>query len=108
MATTKIPAITREYFRVPVTLTVDGLPIDPTVLPVEWAIVPVNQTPVDADWMPGDWETIDTTHMYLARILVGDSTTDFPLTQNQIYDAWMRITDAPERPARLVGQIQAT
>lgn len=110
MATTKIPVITREYFRVPITLTVDGQPIDPTGLVVEWAIVATGATPTSGDWVTGSWETIDTVTpvLYLARTMVGDDTTDFPLTQNTVYDAWMRITDSPERPARLVGQITGT
>lgn len=114
MATTKIPTITLEYFRVPVNLTVDGVTIDPTGLVVEWAVVPTGMTPIDTDWKTGSWEIIDTADpvVYLARCLVGTSdlsqTVDFELTQGQIYDAWMRVTDTPERPARLVGQIQAT
>lgn len=107
MALTKIPVITREFYRVPITLTVDGSIIDPTALTVEFAVVAVAATPIEADWVVGDWEILGGS-TYLARVLVGDETTDFPLLQGSTYDAWLRITDNPERPARLTGQIQGT
>lgn len=108
MAITKIPIITREYYRVPVSLTVNGAVIDPTSLTVEWAIVLAGATPLTGDWIAGSWETLTAGPTYLARVLVGDATTNFPIDQGIMYDAWIRITDTPERPARLVGQIQGT
>ena len=65
-------------------------------------------TPDEPDWAAGDWETISATSTYLARVLVGDDTTVFPLVIGTTYDAWLRITDTPERPARLTGQILGT
>lgn len=110
MATlTKIPVITREYYRVPVTITVAGAVIDPTGLTVEFALVAVGVDPVNTDWKAGLWETIPGPPVvYLALAFVGDSTTDFPLTLGVTNDLWWRVTDTPERPARLAGQIQGT
>lgn len=110
MALTKILTFTREYYRVPVSLSVDGEAIDPTGLTIEWAVVVADTTPIEGDWLVGDWETISSVSppVYLARTMVGDDTTDFPLIKGQLYDAYMRITDSPERPARLAGQIQGT
>lgn len=110
MATlTKIPVITREYFRVPVTLTVNGLPIDPTGLVVEFALTATGVDPVEGDWSAGTWETLTgPPAIYLARAFLGDETTDFPLSIGVTNDLWWRVTDTPERPARLVGQVQGT
>lgn len=108
MALTKIPVITREFYRIPVELTVDGSVVDPTGLTVEFAIVGTGITPSTGDWVAGSWETLTSSGQTLARILVGDATTDFPLVVGTVYDAWLRITDSPERPARLCGTIQGT
>lgn len=108
MATlSQIPVVTREYYRVPVTITVAGVAIDPTSLTVEFALTATGVDPVDADWKAGTWETIPgAPSTYLARAFVGDNTTDFPLTVSVTNDLWWRVTDSPERPARLVAQLQ--
>lgn len=108
MALIKIPVITREFYRIPVELTVDGDVVDPTSLTVEFAVVETGVSPIEADWQPGSWETLASSGQTLARVLVGDDTTTFPLTVGTVYDAWLRITDSPERPARLTGTIQGT
>ena len=114
MALTKIPVITREFYRIPVQLTVNGDIVNPTTLTVEFAIVATGVLPDDPDWVTGSWETLDAdvgsllAGTTLARVLVGDSLADIPLTQGVTYDAWLRITDSPERPARMTGTILAT
>lgn len=105
MATTTMYDLTREYYRVPVTLTVAGVAINPTTFTVEFAILLPDARPTTSSWVPGTWETVGNT--YRAAILVGDSGATVQITAGQLYNVWLRLTDFPERPVRMVGQIQA-
>lgn len=108
MAVKEMLDFTREYFRVPVTLSVNGVNIDPTTLAIEFAVVLTGVKPTN-EWTAGTWETAGSE--YRAMTLVGptgDVTVDFEIVAPNLYDVYWRITDNPERPARMVGQIQAT
>lgn len=111
MAIISMYDFTREYYRVPLTLLVNGVEIDPTALSAEFSVLDATARPSDdsTGWQPGSWESYG--GFYYSRILVGDAGAatagGFQITAGTIYNVWWRITDSPERPARLVGQIQA-
>lgn len=96
----RISALTREFIRYPVSARRDGVDIDVTVDPVEFALTPHRVAPATSDWNVGAWETDGS--ITLARILVGPSAV--PLTAGR-YDVWIRISDNPEVPVRRIDTI---
>ncbi len=100
--TATIPALSREYIYVPVTVFGDD---DPTELPVHMAFLPErSDRPVDADWAIADWDPTAITPTI--RCLVGTGGT-IELTPES-YWVWVRITGAVERPVRQTGQLKVT
>lgn len=100
MSTLSISSLTKEFLKTQVTHTVNGTTVDPTTKPVEWAFV-TSGNPTDTDWVTGDWET--TPDGYYARIIVGPGSTKVLAVGT--YTAWIRITDNPEVPVRIVGKV---
>lgn len=86
MTALKIPSLSTEYVKVPIT----G-PSNLTSLTVQMAIVPDGQDPAGGDWQSAQW--IDTD----ASVLVGPATA-LPLTKGVTYGIWVKITSAPEIP----------
>lgn len=82
----RIPSLSVEYVRVPVT----GPP-DLTTLDVDMAIVPQGQDPGSGDWKSADWIGSD------AAVLIGPATA-LPLTKGVNYGIWVKITSSPEIP----------
>lgn len=104
-----IPVLSREYVRVPVSATFEGRALDPVdaMATVQFAVAALGVDPVEGDWRDGDWEVVaEGTELesYLARILIG-SGGGVPVAKG-LYDLWLRIANAPERPARKVGQLE--
>ncbi|MEV0584090.1 hypothetical protein [Nonomuraea sp. NPDC050310] len=81
----KIPSVSTEYVKVPVT----G-PGDFTALDVDMAILPDGEEPSSGSWVSAAW--IGTS----AAVLIGPSTS-FALS-NGLYGIWVRITSTPEEP----------
>lgn len=97
-AALEIPASSLEYVLVPETLTVNGLPVDPTspALTVELAFTAVDVAPASGDWTVGSWE--DVGGVWNARCLVGPGGT--VTLAAGTYDVWTRVTASPEKPVR--------
>lgn len=68
---------------------------------VEFAFLPTDVDPVDADWRTGSWFTSAT--RVVARILIGPGSA-IVLTPGT-YRVWVRITSSPERVVQKVGRI---
>ena len=96
-----------QYVFVPVSATESGIPYDPTGDTVQFAFMPTaTQVPQLADWVTGGWDT-DTTNVlypYSAKCLVGPSgTISLGIGTYIIY---VKITDNPEIPVLIGGQLQ--
>ena len=97
MAVPRIPAISMEYLKVPIT---GPSSVDLVELSVELAIVPDGQTPSSGDWKEGTW--IGTA----AAVLIGPEAT-IQLSRGT-YDVYVRITSDQETPVLLSGSIHIT
>lgn len=99
--------LSTQYVLIPVAATVDGTPYNPTSDAVAFAFMPgATAVPGDSDWVAGTWDT-DTPNLiypYTAKCLVGPSgTTTLGIGTYIIY---VRITDNPEIPVLIAGQLQ--
>ncbi len=96
-----------EYVLIPVSATKLGLPFNPTGDTVVFAFMPTpTQVPQVSDWVAGSWDT-DTTNVlypYSAKCLVGPAGV---ITLGiGTYIMYIRITDNPEVPVLIGGQLQ--
>ena len=90
------------------------MPYSLSSLSLEYVRLPARRLPVPSgppaggDWKTASWETDATTTppTYYARCLVGPGGT-VPLAPGT-YMIWLKITDAPEIPARPVAPITIT
>ena len=100
-------SISLEYLRSRVDAKEAGVQVDPTGNVVEWAFEQTRDAE-PSSWTAGSWETDNTgpDPVYYARILVGPAG-DVTLTDD-VYWAWVRVTDSPEVPARQVGKVRIT
>lgn len=94
MAVLRIPAISVEYLKVPIT---GPSSVDLVELSVELAIVPDGQSPTSGDWKEGVWIGSS------AAVLIGPGAT-IPLERGT-YDVYVRITSDQEVPVLLSGSI---
>ena len=95
------------YYKVPVSATLEGEPVNPTSLPVQFAFMAqVTQVPKNTDWVSGSWETIpdNLIYPYSARCLVGPSGTITLSTG--VYVAYVKITGSPETDVEIVGYLE--
>lgn len=101
----QLSVLSTEYVRVPIAATSSGATVDPTGDTVQMAFPVHGVDPVNADWKAASWETdaTITPHAYYARCLVGPSQV---VLAAGTYDVWVKVTDNPEIPARLAGQLQ--
>ena len=100
----KLSSTSREFVRVPVEATEDGLPVNPTADDVSMAFLASGTEPEAADWQDAEWEVDGDT--YYARCLVGPGgTIELP---NGKYVVWVRIIDNPEIPVIPSGTLQIT
>lgn len=99
--------LSTEFWKVPVTGTVNGATVDVSADPVYLAVVGSGQTPTDADWHAADWEAMGNGR-YAARILVGPDggALDFSDTQGttRLY-VWVKVVDSPETPVLNAGGV---
>lgn len=101
--------LSTEYVLIPVSATKAGLPYNPTADPVKFAFMPTpTQVPQVTDWVAGSWDT-DTTNVlypYSAKCLVGPAgATTLGIGTYIIY---IMITDNPEVPVLVGGQLQVS
>ena len=93
--------LSTQYYLVPVNATNLGLPYNPTGDAVAFAFMPTpTQVPGNTDWVVGSWATNAASVLFL----VGPSGTITLWIGT--YVAYVRITDAPEIPVEIVGQLQ--
>lgn len=91
-----------EYLVYPVSLVVGGVALNPTGDPVAFAFKPnpANANPSSGDWNTGSWITTGS-GTYQAQVLVGPSNGGVSLAVG-LYNVWIRITDSPEIPIRVI------
>ena len=99
--------LSTQYVLVPVTATKAGAPYNPTGDTVQFAFMPqATQVPGDSDWVSGSWQADASSllYPYLAQCLVGPSGT---VTLGiGTYVMYVKISDNPEVPVLLAGQLQ--
>ncbi len=98
--------LSTEYVNIPVSVTKAGVPYNPTSDAVQFAFMPTpTQVPQNADWQTGDWQTYtgNILYPYLAQCLVGPSGTITLGTGT--YVIYLKITDSPEIPVLVGGQL---
>lgn len=95
-----------QYITVPMNVTKAGVPHDPTGDVVQFAfLLNISGTPALADWVSGSWDTYDNyNYPFVAKCLVGPGGTT-TLTAGT-YVIWLKITDSPEIPVLIAGQLQ--
>jgi hypothetical protein len=96
-----------EYILIPVSATKSGEPYNPTSDTVQFAFAPTaTYVPQSGDWVSGSWDT-DTTNVlypYSAKCLVGPAGT---ITLGVgTYIIYIKVTDNPEIPVLVAGQLQ--
>lgn len=88
--------------QVPITARLNGSPnYDPTGDAVQLAFIAGTAKPTDADWRPGTWG-IDPGPTYLAQCLVGPNAV---VLAPGTYQVWVKVTDNPEQPVLMAGQL---
>lgn len=101
--------LSTQYVLVPVAATKAGVSYNPTGDTVQFSFMPqATQVPGNSDWVSGSWQT-DTSSIlypYLAQCLVGPSGT-ITLGLGSYY-MYVKISDSPEVPVLLAGQLQIT
>lgn len=101
--------LSTQYVFIPVSATRSGAAYNPTGDPVVFAFAPTaTYVPQNTDWVAGSWDT-DTSSIlfpYSAKCLVGPAGT---VTLGiGTYVMYIRITDNPEVPVLIAGQLQVS
>lgn len=100
-------SLSTEYVPVDVKATVHGAPYDPSADVVAFAFMTDSTTkPASGDWHTGSWDTIGL-NRWVAQCLVGPGTGGVALSVGT-YWIWVKVTDNPEIPIELVGQLVIT
>ncbi len=98
-----------EYVLIPVSATKAGISYNPVSDVVQFAFMPTpTQVPQVSDWVSGAWDT-DTTNIlypYNAKCLVGPGGTI--VLGIGTYIIYLKITDNPEIPVLVAGQLQVS
>ena len=104
-----ISQLSTEYVVIPVQATKSGAAYNPTGDTVQFAFMPTpTALPGVSDWVAGSWDT-DTSNViypYSAKCLVGPSGVITLGTGT--YVIYLKITDNPEIPVLVGGQLQIT
>ena len=95
-----------QYILVPVNATKSGEPYNPTGDTVQFAfLTSFGSVPQNSDWVTGNWTTLQNyNYPYVAQCLVGPGGTTTLATAT--YVIWIQITDNPEIPVLIAGQLQ--
>lgn len=106
--TVAISQLSLQYVGVPVkATTLAGVAHDPTGDTVQMAFMPTaTQVPGSSDWNTAVWATVTTSliYPYAAYCLVGPGGTVNPGIGT--YVMYLKVTDSPEVPVLIVGQLQ--
>jgi hypothetical protein len=98
--------LSTEYVLVPLQVTKSGVSYNPTGDTLQFAFMPNSvQQPTSGDWVNGVWETVATNiiYPYNATCLVGPSGSTALTTGT--YIIYLKITDNPEVPVLVGGQL---
>lgn len=95
-----------QYLVVPVQATRAGEPYNPTGDAVQFAFVSsFGSVPTSGQWVGGEWVTLPNyNYPYACQCLVGPGGSTAPTTG--MYVVWVQITDSPEIPVLIAGQLQ--
>lgn len=101
----QISSLSTEYVGIPVQSTTAGTTHDPTSDAVSFAFVTgYGSAPTSGQWVTGSWAyTNNPLYPYVARCLIGP-TGATALTDGN-YVVWLKITDSPEVPVRIGGEL---
>ena len=99
-----ISSLSTQLIQVPVQVTYEGAPFDPTSDVVQFSFVVGSAAP--ATWYSGSWQTTIQSN-YLAQCLVGPNGGVVSLVP-ATYTIWLKITDDPETPVLPCGSVQIT
>ena len=104
-----ISHLSTEYVLVPISATKQGVSYNPTGDVVQMAFMPnTAQQPGVSDWMTASWDTNSTNiiYPYSVKCLVGPSGVITLGTGT--YVIFVKITDNPETPVLVAGQLAVT
>ena len=99
--------LSTQYYLVPVSATKAGASYNPTSDTVQFAFMPqATQVPGNSDWVSGSWSTntASVLYPYSAQCLIGPSGTTNPGIGT--YIVYVKITDSPEIPVLIAGELQ--
>ncbi len=107
-STLAISQLSLQYVGIPVKAsTLAGASYNPTSDTVQMAFMPqATQVPQSTDWQSAVWATVtgNLIYPYAAYCLVGPGGTINPGIGT--YVVYLKVTDNPEIPALIVGQLQ--
>ena len=99
--------LSTQYYLVPIAATRLGVAYNPTGDTVQFSFMPTpTQVPGNADWVSGSWDTSSASvlYPYSAKCLVGPAGPIITLGIGT-YVVYVKVTDSPEIPAFVVGQL---
>jgi hypothetical protein len=102
-----ISHLSTEYVLVPIAATKAGVAYNPTGDTLQFAFMPTpTQIPQVSDWVTGSWESVPSNilYPYNAKCLVGPSGGTINLAMGT-YVIYLKITDNPEQPVLVGGQL---
>ena len=95
--------LSTEMISVEVIFTVNGVPADPRGDAVTFAFKPPGQAPASGDWIAGSWDPDGPP--YLAQIVTGPAPGAAAVLPGGVWSIWLKVTDNPEIPVRVTGQL---
>lgn len=94
---------TKEYVFFPVAATdADGATVDISTDAVHVAFTEPGTEPVTGDWIAAAWEVGGARAFLLVGGVGSGAAKELA---DGVWQAWVRVTDNPERPVRPVGQV---
>lgn len=100
----KLSTLTKEYIRVPVEAREGSVIVNPTTDVVAFAFM-ASGKPTAPAFTTGAWETDGSA--YFARIVVGGTGTGATKELAAgVYAVWLKVTDSPEVPVRMIGTLE--
>ena len=98
-------------YLVPVNATQGGTAYNPSADIIQFAFMPTpTQVPGSGDWVTGGWDANPASilYPYNAKILVGAGASGKAVLGIGDYEVYLEITDSPQIPVQVVGQIQVS
>jgi hypothetical protein len=98
-------------YLVPVNATQSGAAYNPTSDTVQFAFMPTPaQVPGSGDWVTGAWDADPSSilYPYNAKVLVGAGASGAAVLGIGTYQVYVEITDNPQVPVVIAGQLQVS